>query len=73
MEVSGHHAPAALPPEKTPPTNPLNRMLGGPESWSDDLEKRKISSPCWDSNPGLSYSMCSLYKALYLDGSTARP
>jgi hypothetical protein len=44
MEVSGQlHAPAALPPEK----EPLERMLGGPQSQSGRcVEKRKISCPC---------------------------
>jgi hypothetical protein len=34
MEVSGQlHAPAALPPGKAP-RYPMDRRLGGPQSWS---------------------------------------
>jgi hypothetical protein len=30
---------------------PLHRQLGGPQSWSDTVTKRKITSPCWELNP----------------------
>jgi hypothetical protein len=43
MEVKGQlHAPAALPP--------LETRLGGPTAVLDAVVKRKIPSPCRDSN-----------------------
>jgi hypothetical protein len=51
MEVSGHlHAPAALPPGKNP-QYPLDRRLGGSRASIDEVAKRKIPSPCRESNP----------------------
>jgi hypothetical protein len=45
MEVSGHlHAPAALPPGKEPIV-PLDRELGGLQSWSGHCGKEKYSQP----------------------------
>jgi hypothetical protein len=45
---------------KTPVPKRLNRKLGGPQSRSDKLEKRKISCLCRESNPELS-SHCTNY------------
>ena len=55
MEVSGQlHAPAGLPPGKNPGTDSVgSRVSRG--TGVDILEKRKISCPHRDSNPG-SYS-----------------
>jgi hypothetical protein len=38
------HAPAALPRGKSPPY-PLNRRLGGPQSWSGRDREVKILAP----------------------------
>ena len=47
MEMSAEpHAPAASPPRKEP-WYPLNKKLGGFQSWST-CKKRKISCPYQD-------------------------
>jgi hypothetical protein len=49
MDVSGQlHAPAALPQGKSP-WYPLDRKLGGPQSWSGHNGEEKNSDPL----PGL--------------------
>ena len=51
MEVgSQHHAPLALRREKAPATHEVGGWVS-PRAGLDDLEKRKISCPCWDSVP----------------------
>jgi hypothetical protein len=47
------HALAVLPPRKEP-WYPLNRRLGGPQSWSGSYQEQKHFLPRQDSNPGLS-------------------
>jgi len=43
MEVSGHlHAPAILPQGKSP-WYPLDKRLGGPQSWSGCSDEEKNS------------------------------
>jgi len=53
MEVGNqHHSPITLHREKK--KNPATHEIGGwvsPIAGLDDLEKRKISCPCWDSVP----------------------
>jgi hypothetical protein len=45
MEVSGQlHAPGALLPEKQP-QHPLNRMVGGPQSWAGRYAEEKHLTP----------------------------
>jgi hypothetical protein len=55
MEASGQlHVPAALLPEKDPPPRyPLDRWLGGPQSWSghDIEEEDSQPSPGFESRP----------------------
>ena len=59
------------------PPFPFTLWLGcwvGPRGGLDDLEKREISSPCRDSNPGPSLcSVCNFYKVFFVAGNTARP
>jgi hypothetical protein len=51
MEVSGQlHAPAALPPRKSP-WYPLDRRLGGPQSRPGRDGEEKNSKPRRESNP----------------------
>jgi hypothetical protein len=51
MEVSGQlHAPAALPPEKSP-RYPFYRRLGGPQSRSGRYEELKIFYPTGTRTP----------------------
>jgi hypothetical protein len=51
MELSSQfHAPAALPPGKEPLV-PLDRDWVSPRAGLDAVVKRKIPSPCRDSNP----------------------
>lgn len=51
MEVSGQHlAPAALPQGREPPTHGIGAWAG-PREGLDHFETKKISCPCWDSNP----------------------
>jgi hypothetical protein len=51
MEVSGQlHVPAALLLEKDP-RYPLDRRLGGPQSWSGHGGEEKTSQSCRESNP----------------------
>jgi hypothetical protein len=52
MEVSGQlHAPAALPPGKEPLVPIMIGVWVGPRAVLDMVVKRKIPSPCWESNP----------------------
>jgi hypothetical protein len=46
--------PLCPPPQGNNLHHPLNRRLGGPQSPSDILGKRKISCLCWELNPGSS-------------------
>jgi len=41
------HAPAALPPCKSP-LYPLNRKLGGLQSWSGCFGEAKTLDPTWN-------------------------
>jgi len=51
MDVSGQlHAPAALPPGKKHRTHYIGGWVG-PRASLDTVSKRKIPSPCWESNP----------------------
>jgi hypothetical protein len=51
MDVSGQpHAPAALPPEKTPDAHWIEGWVD-PRAGLDTAVKRKIPSRCQDSNP----------------------
>jgi hypothetical protein len=51
MEVSDQlHAPSALPPRKAPGTHWIGGWVG-PRADLDAVGKRKIPSPCRDSNP----------------------
>jgi hypothetical protein len=51
--VSGQlHAPAALPPRKSPPSTHWIGDWVGPRTILDAVVKRKIPSPRWESNPG---------------------
>jgi hypothetical protein len=52
MEVSGElHAPVALPPrERDPATHQIGGWVG-PRAVLDAVVKRKIRSPCRESNP----------------------
>jgi hypothetical protein len=62
MEVNGQlHAPAALPPGRNPGTH----CIGGCLCPRADMEKRKISCLCWDSNPGPSSMQPSHYTDSY--------
>jgi hypothetical protein len=53
MEVSGQfHTPAALlPRERAPGTHWIGGWVG-PRASLDTVVKRKIPSPCWESNSG---------------------
>jgi hypothetical protein len=52
MQVSGQlHALAALPPGKEPLDTHWIRGWVGPRAVLDMVVKRKIPSPCWESNP----------------------
>jgi hypothetical protein len=54
MEVSGQlHAPATIIPRKEPPAS-IHWIGGlvGPRAGLDATEKRRISCPCQESNPG---------------------
>jgi hypothetical protein len=67
MEVSGQlHAPAALPPGKSP-WYPLDRSLGGPQSRSGRGGFRKIPSTRWESNPDRPARSPALYRLSYHD------
>jgi hypothetical protein len=60
MEVSGQlHVQAALPRGKRP-RYPLDRRLGGPQSWCGRCGEEK--TPCRESNPGLSARSPWLYR-----------
>jgi hypothetical protein len=55
LEVSGQlHAPAALPPGKSP-RYPFYRRLGGPQSRSGRYEEVKIFYPT-----GTRYTVCAI-------------
>ena len=54
MEVNGHLHTMATFIREEKKQYPLNRRPDGPHSQSEILEKRKISCPYWDSQPGLS-------------------
>ena len=57
MEVGGQrHAPAALPPRKTP--QPLYRRLGSPQGRSEVVRKTRLHR---DSNPRTAQSVSSRY------------
>jgi len=52
MEVSDQvHAPAALPPSERAPATCWIGGWAGPRASLDLVVKRKIPSPCRDSNP----------------------
>jgi hypothetical protein len=52
MEVIGQlHVPAALPPGKEPPVTHWTGGWVGPRAGLDAVVKRKILSPCRQSNP----------------------
>jgi len=68
MEGSGElHAPAALSPGKSP-HYPLDRRLGGPQSWSGwgGKEKKSQHFPYQELNP--SHPACSLVSMDSLNG-----
>jgi hypothetical protein len=62
VEVSGQlHAPAALPPEKTPRTHWIGGWMD-PRSSLDDLEKRKFLTPLGlNSDPSVVQPVASRY------------
>jgi hypothetical protein len=54
MELSGYlHAPVALHPGKESPSPSIHSIGGwmGPRADLDVVSKRKITSPCRESNP----------------------
>jgi hypothetical protein len=52
MEVIGQlHAPAALPPKERDPRTHWIAGWVGPRAGLDAVVKRKLPSPCQDSNP----------------------
>jgi hypothetical protein len=65
MKVSGQiHILAALSPGKSH-LYPLDRRLVGPRAGLDAVEKRKISCPCRESNPGSCALSPSVYQLSY--------
>jgi len=51
MEVGGQlHAPAALPPDKSPGTRPIGDWVG-PRAGLDAVAKKNNPSPCRESHP----------------------
>jgi hypothetical protein len=65
MEVTGQRQVPTVfyPPERTPPhpRYPLDRRLGGPQSWSGHRSWRKILCVCRGSNPGRPVCRQTLY------------
>jgi len=59
------------PRERAPGTHWIGGWVG-PSASLDAMEKRKIPSPCWESNPGLPACCQSLYWLSY-PGSTLAP
>jgi hypothetical protein len=54
MEISGrHHASATLPPGKDPPGTHWVGGWVGPTASLNAVERRKISCPCREWDPGL--------------------
>jgi hypothetical protein len=69
MEVSGQiYAPTALTPGKDPGIYWIGDWVGS-RTGLDVLEKRRISCPCRDSNPGPS----SPYPSHYTDWASPAP
>jgi hypothetical protein len=52
------------PEERDPDTQWLGRWMG-PRAGLDAVKKRKVSFPCWESNPGRPASSTLLYKLSY--------
>jgi hypothetical protein len=64
MEVSGQfHVPSTLPPGERTAANHWIGGWVGTTAIMDTMEKRKISFPCWESNPSGSYPY--MYKEGY--------
>jgi hypothetical protein len=67
MEVSGQlHATVALPPGKRVPDTHWIGGLVDPRAGLDAVLKRKIPSPCWDSNPPIIQPVVQRYRPIFM-------